>query len=276
MTTPDRPMTSDALVGDLRAVWSSLDALLASLEDDDWDAPTDCPGWSVQDVVVHVIGTERQLQGEAPPDVEVPEGGHLRNDIGRMNEAWILDRRGDEPAEVLVELRTVVAERDEALSAMAPEEFEADSWTPAGPGTYGRFMQIRVFDTWIHEQDIREAVGRRGHLEGPAVQRTLTEVRNALPFVVGKRAGAPDGSSVRFEVTGPEAWTVDVVVEGRARVTDDLEGEPTTTITTDLPTFIRLAAGRRSGDAVRADGLVSVSGDQDLGRRVVDAMGYTI
>jgi uncharacterized protein (TIGR03083 family) len=225
---------------------------------------------------VHIIGTERQLLGEAPPAVDVPDDPRLRNDVGRMNEAWVIDRRGRPPADVLAELREVVREREAALAAMAPEEFATEGWTPAGQDTYGRFMQIRVFDTWIHEQDIREAIGRRGHLEGPAVQRTLLEVLNALPFVVGKRAGAPDGSSVRFVVTGPEALTADVVVEGRARLVDDLDGEPTTTITTDLPTFIRLAAGRRSGEAVRADGLVDLDGDAELGARVVDAMGYTI
>ena len=33
------------------------------------------------------------------------------------------------------------------------------SFTPAGKDTYGRFMQIRVFDCWLHEQDIRDALG---------------------------------------------------------------------------------------------------------------------
>ena len=276
MTAPSRPMTPDALVGDLRAVWSSLDLLLDSLDEKDWAAPTDCPGWSVQDTVVHVIGTERTLAGESAPDVEVPESPHVRNDIGRMNEAWIIDRRDRAPADVLAEFREVVRDRDAALSAMQPQEFDAESWTPAGQATYGRFLQIRVFDTWIHEQDIREAVGRSGHLEGPAVRRTLAEVANGLGFVVGKRAGAPDGSSVRFVVTGPEPATIDVVVDGRARVTDDLQGEPTTTVTTDLPTFIRLVAGRRPGAGALAEGRVRVTGDQELGAAVVGALGYTI
>ena len=43
--------------------------------------------------------------------------------------------------------------------------------TPAGPDTYGRFMRVRIFDCWMHEQDIRRAVGRPGHVEGPAVDR---------------------------------------------------------------------------------------------------------
>ena len=40
---------------------------------------------------------------------------------------------------------------------MSQEEWDAESFTPAGKSTYGRFMQIRVFDCWLHEQDIRDA-----------------------------------------------------------------------------------------------------------------------
>ena len=29
------------------------------------------------------------------------------------------------------------------------------------PGHYGRFMRVRVFDCWMHEQDIRDALGCR-------------------------------------------------------------------------------------------------------------------
>ena len=67
-------------------------------------------------------------------------------------------------------------------------------------------MRIRVMDMWFHEQDIREAVGEPGHLAGPgARRRALAEVVAALGYVVGKRVGAPAGTTVRFELTGPVA-----------------------------------------------------------------------
>ena len=31
--------------------------------------------------------------------------------------------------------------------------------TPAGPDSYGRFMRVRDFDCWMHQHDIRDAVG---------------------------------------------------------------------------------------------------------------------
>src|SRR6476620_8746899 len=37
---------------------SELAALLTSLTDGDWAQPTSCPGWSVHDVAVHLLGVE--------------------------------------------------------------------------------------------------------------------------------------------------------------------------------------------------------------------------
>jgi hypothetical protein len=33
-------------------------------------------------------------------------------------------------------------------------------------------MHIRIFDCWVHEQDMRRATGRPGHLTGPVVHTT--------------------------------------------------------------------------------------------------------
>ena len=46
----------------------------------------------------------------------------------------------------------------------------------------------------------------------------------ALGFVVGKRAGAPAGSRVRFELTGPMSRRIDVEVGDRAQVVDAMDG----------------------------------------------------
>ena len=57
-------------------------------------------------------------------------------------------------------------------------------------------MAIRSFDFWIHEQDIRVPLRRPGHTSGPAAELALDEVRRSFGYIVGKRAGIPDGSSV--------------------------------------------------------------------------------
>lgn len=271
MTIVDR----DAIVAALDEEFDALFALLGDLGPDEWQRPTACPGWSVKDNVSHVIGTESMLLGRPAPEVDISDRDYLRNDIARFNELWVEQYRSRPAADVLATLAEVVAERRRGLAAMDQAAFEEDSFTPAGPDTYGRFMRIRVMDMWFHEQDIREAVGRPGHLEGKAPAAVLDEVTGILGYVVGKKAAAPAGSSVRFVLTGPLAATADIEVSERARLVDALAGEPTVTLTVAGDRFMRMAGGRLTDpDAWAAE--VAMSGDADLGDAVVRNLPFTI
>jgi uncharacterized protein (TIGR03083 family) len=272
MTNVDRAQTIAAL----DEQWDALFVLGDDLAGDEWDLPTACPGWSVRDNMSHCIGTESMLLGRANPDIDLPDDlPHVRNDIGRINELWVEHYRGRSGAEVMDDFRAVVAERRTALARMDQADFDADSWTPAGPDTYGRFMRIRVMDQWMHEQDIREATGRPGHLEGLAPEASLDEIVASLGYVVGKRAGVPAGESVRFELTGPIARRIDIDVTDRARVVDALDGEPTTTITVAGDRLMRLTGGRVHDDHERAS-LVQIGGDAELGERVLGNLAFMI
>jgi uncharacterized protein (TIGR03083 family) len=264
------------LVATLVAEWATIADLLGELPEADWRRPTPLPGWSVQDNVAHIVGTECMLSGEqAPPsDVDVRAQPHVRNDIGAANEQWVQALRADPPARVLERLRDVTGRRAAALEAMSQSEFDAPSWTPAGEATYGRFMQIRLFDCWMHEQDIRDGTGRPGHEEGAAAEESVDEALRGLGFAVGKRAAAPQGSVVTFELTGPVRRTVHVVVDGRARVVDEAPGPSTTLLRMPSGLFTRLTGGRIRADA-HGDEL-TVEGDQALGRQVADNLAFTI
>jgi uncharacterized protein (TIGR03083 family) len=262
----------DALIDLLGAQWQSIADLLADLPSDDWSVPV-LPGWDVHDVLAHLVGTECALSGvELPP---VPGGSeHVRNDIGKVNEAWVESRRAVSHQDLLAEFVAITAKRLASLRAMSVPDFYAPSWTPAGPGTYARFMQIRVFDCWMHEQDIRSAVGRPGNESGAAAERSLDEVVGALGYIIGKRGRAPDGSSVLIRLTGPIERELRVIVEGRARVTDTLDGDPTATITLSSSLFLRLAGGRE--DPETAAGQIRLDGDLELARQLASNLAFTI
>lgn len=270
----------DDLVAELAAVWGSLLDLTDGLTGAEWDTPTPCPGWSVRDNLSHVIGTESMLLGRESPEVDVAGLAHVRNDIGTFNEVWVAERRGRPGAEVRAELAEVTGARLDQLKGVTQDEFDAEAWTPAGRATYGRFMQIRIFDCWTHEQDIREALRRPGHLEGPVAERSLDESSTGLGFVIGKRAGAPAGSTIRIDVTGPTERRFDVEVREvdgkvRASLVDDA-GEPDATVATDTATFLRLMAGRIDPERPLADGRVTLAGDLDLAGRVARNLAFTV
>ena len=272
----DGVVSGDAVVAELAQTWASIDALLAGLAPDEWPRATACPGWTVRDQVAHLIGTESMLAGRRAPQASGEPGPHVKNDIGRLNEAWIDHYRSSSPDDLLGAYREITGERLGQLRAMTDSDFEADSWTPIGPATYGRFMEIRVFDTWVHEQDIRDAVGRSGHEEGPVAERAMAEIVGVLGYTVGKRARAPDGARVTIELTGPVHRVIHVAVVGRARVVPELDGPATATVSLASSTFARLACGRVDPGSEVAAGRVALVGDRTLAERVVANLAFTI
>jgi len=269
----DQLLEKDRVVELLGREWSDIAGLLGGLDDGCWTRRA-LPGWDVHDVVSHLIGTERMLTGAALPDAADLGGPHVRNDIGRVNEAWIMALRDRPHAEQLADFREVTAERLASLRAMSLDEFNAPSWTPAGQATYARFMQIRVFDCWMHEQDIRATVGQPGNESGPAAEQALAEVVRAVGYIIGKLGGAPDGSSVLIRLTGPIQRELPVVVEGRARLVAALDGEPTASLALSSSLFLRLAGGRE--DAQAAGDRIELGGDADLARQLATKLAYTL
>ncbi|HVM65045.1 MAG TPA: maleylpyruvate isomerase family mycothiol-dependent enzyme [Acidimicrobiales bacterium] len=263
------PPAPETLIDNLAEVWSSLASLGDTLTAAEWAAPTECPGWTVKDQYAHMIGTESALLGEHGPEpVPAP---HAKNPMGELNEGWVARWRPHAGPEVLAAFRDVTDRRLAALRAMTPEDWAASIPTPVGPGTYASFMEIRVFDCWVHEQDVRRAVGKPGHLDGPVAELAMARVTGSFGFVVGKRVGPPDGSSVEVALAAPLAHTMAVVMEGgRAQPSAPREG-PTVRIRTDGETWLRLGTGRVDASAAE----VAYDGDRSLGVAVVEQLTIT-
>lgn len=279
----DRPVTKldkSAVLAALFGVWDDIDALLAGLSEAQWRAPSPLPGWDIKALVAHMIGTESFLAGIAAPqpDIDVSTLGHVRNDVGVMNECWVRHLSGHADADVLESFRAITADRREALTSMSDEEWNAVTMTPTGPDSYGRFMRIRVFDCWMHEQDIRVALGRPptdDELAGPAASLAVDEIAATMGYVVGRLAKAPEGSRVQFDLSGPLARTIRVCVDGRAAVVDDFAGQsPTATVRLDGLQFTRLAGGRPMCPARPQD--IELEGDREVAAQIVERLNFVI
>ena len=267
------------LVAQLEEVWDSLAVLGADLDGAGWATDTPCPGWPVSAQYAHIIGTESMILGRPNPDVKAPAGAaHVRNDIGGFNEVWVTALAAQPREEVLEAFAEVVSARREVLAGMTEDDFAAPSWTPVGQADYRRFMQIRVFDCWVHEQDVRDAVGRPGHESGPVAEQAMDEIARAAGFIVGKKAGAPQGSGVRIDLTGPVTRRIDVDVTERARVVDELPGAPTASLELSSTAFARLACGRIAPSEVAAGafGGAKLLGDEGLSGRLLENLAFTI
>ena len=258
-------------------VWSSIDSLCSDLTEEEWATATECPGWSVQDQISHLVGSESQLMGNPAPEHTPADLSHVKHPMGAQNEVAVDYRRSRSGDEVMAEFRSVTEERLAQLLLMTDEELSADSWTPVGPGQLRDLIAVRVLDAWVHEQDIRRALGRPGHLEGPVVEHSIDRLLQGLPMVVGKKAAAPEGSTVVFRVSSPVKRTQVIgVTGGRARVMSEAVDEPTVTLTMDTETFAVLCNGRVDPEEVLTAGRVEIEGDDDLGRTVVSNMAFMV
>ncbi|WP_370616711.1 maleylpyruvate isomerase family mycothiol-dependent enzyme [Mumia sp. Pv 4-285] len=248
------------------AGWAeSADRTLALLDDlpaDAWEAPTGCPGWTVRDVVAHLAALEAELAGtgRGGPGAVQSNGGELS---AAYTEAGVSQRADMSPVELVEELRTAVAARRAALGAL-PEDPKATA--EAAPGGIGWSNEVllrnRLIDMFVHEQDIRTAVGVPGGYDGRAAVIVVSGFLLALPYVLAKKLKAEAGTELVLELTGPINRTVTVEVgdDGRGRLHDGATDDPTARLSMATETFVDLVAGREVIQPVS----ISWTGDSSL------------
>ena len=136
-----------------------LAAYLRTLSDDDWAAPSLCAGWSVRDVVSHVVSYE-----------ELSAFGLLQRFVrGRFvhaNEIGVRDFASYTPAQLL--------------------DFLDAHLRPQGL-TSGFGGMIGLVDGTVHHQDIRRALGHPRTIPAERLERILPTVPGNPRLGAGKR-----------------------------------------------------------------------------------------
>lgn len=267
--------TIDTVVG----CWRVLSDVCSGLSEAHWKMASDLPGWTVQDNLSHIVGTERALEGLDPAPPHSAGLDHVHNPIGDFNENEVELRRARAGADVLTEWNELRARREHTLATGDAAYFARPMSTPTGPGTMADFLALRVLDCWLHEQDIRRAIGRPGNLGGIAAEHTIDRLIRTIPIVVGKRAACPEGRGVVIRITGPVERTVACEVhDGRARPVDQLAGEAMVTVSLTTEAFVVLATGRRGSAAVAGGVSIEASTPEghELGQLVVERLNMMI
>jgi len=277
---PPAPTDLGELVDAYAQSVQSIVDLGRTMRPEDAERPTDCPGWTVLDQIAHVASAEAMVAGEPEPEVDVSAHAHVRHPFGAVMEKYVESRRGRDAEEVLDELEERLAERL-AVYRGDSDWAEREVPTPFGTRTGRERLAIRVFDIWMHEQDVREALERPGGLDTGAAAHSVAQLFAAFPRIVAKDAAVEPGNAVVLDLTGPTVGRAGARVEehdGRAvgvpLFTGDAEEHPdvvTTSLTMSTRVAGRLAGGRRDPD----DLPVVVHGDADVARRVLAAMGIT-
>jgi uncharacterized protein (TIGR03083 family) len=257
-----------SITGALEQSYAAIEKLGATMSAEQWRTQSLCPDWTVRGVVAHLASIENMLVGWVPGSAdELPKFDR----VGEFGEQTAdLD-----DAAFAARVAEVFGQRRADLAALTEDDLGRPSWTPVGQRTYGSFMEIRVFDFWVHERDITTPLGLATDEGDARAEIALAEVQRSLGYIVGKKVGLPDGSSIVFRLTGPLRRDLYVAVDGRAKVVDSIE-RPDVELSTDSLTFVQLACGRIDPQRPIDAGVVSWSGDAELGDRAARNLRYTM
>ncbi|MFI0737968.1 maleylpyruvate isomerase family mycothiol-dependent enzyme [Streptomyces sp. NPDC021100] len=256
----------------------AINELVKPLAEGDWNRPTECPGWSVRDVVSHVIGVESEMLGEPRPIHTLPRDlFHVTDEFSRYVEVQVDVRRCHTALEMTSELELTIIRRSRQLRNETRSPGTPVRW-PLGAGperTLEHQLTMRAFDVWVHEQDLRRALGVPGNLDAPGALVARDVLLAGLPKVVAKDAGAPPGSAVAVDVHGPVEFlrTVRVDADGRGTLDSSVSLGPAVTLAMDWETYLRLACGRVRPEGV--PGRVSAEGDLRLAEAILRAFAVT-
>jgi uncharacterized protein (TIGR03083 family) len=244
--------------------------LLAALPPDRWSAPTACPGWSVKDLAAHLLGDDlgklardrdRPARQAAPA---APSWDDLVALVDRLNQEWVVALRRLSPR-VLTDLLAWSGARVQAyFRSLDPMALGRPvSW--AGPDPAPTWLDVarEYTERWLHQEQIREAVGAPGLRDRALFHPVLDTFVHALPRAY-REVGAAGGTHVRLVVSGDAGGEWSLVRQGgRWGLFVAVETPPACVVSLHEDLAWRLFT--RGVDVTVARRRCSIEGDEALG-----------
>jgi len=241
--------------------------VLAGLERQAWSRATACPGWSVKDIVAHLLldDVRRLSAGRdkfARPFV-TGTFGELVAVLNEANEQWVAACHPLSP-QVLQDFLSVTGPqtlkyfRTLAIDALGGPV----SWASPDPAPVWLDIAREYTERWVHQQQIRDATDRGGLQERRFKAPVLATFVHALPRTY-RQVAAPVGTEIELIVDGPAGGRWRIV-----RADDSWELRPGSatraqaTVRTDDDVMWRLATRGIAAETARSRS--QVTGDAAL------------
>ncbi len=244
--------------------------LLRDLTVDDWTRPVDPPeltGWTVHDVVVHLVANQSLLADAlGVPVPGIPET--VTDNEGRTAQARAR-HAGRPPAWAVAELETAAEASDTQLAVHGESGLDEpiEWWGGQVPARLA--VLVRAFETWTHADDIRRAIGAGMVVPPPASLVTIAHTACAfVPRMLATRGAHHPGRLLRFRFTdlGGAGWDIDLGGSGGVRPAgnDAVDAE----VVASAADVCRAISARVDPRQLSHD----VAGDAQLASDVIDAL----
>ena len=209
------PMPEDDLSVPLVRQRRRLGDILATLDDDQWAAPSRCSTWSVRDVVAHLTGVDQFWHLMTTTALAGKPTRFLTSFDPVTTPAQLVDATHDvPPAEVLAQYVAGVEQLAEVLTGLDDEQWSMLAESPPGHVPLHSMARHALWDAWIHERDIVLPLGL-APVEDPDEVTVALEYAAALGPVFLAMNGSTRSGTLVVEGTDPD---VRVVVELGATV----------------------------------------------------------
>lgn len=248
--------------------------LLSGLSRAQWDAPSPCAGWSVHDVVAHLahdylrrLSNHRDGRPWAPPRPGEP----LPALIDRVNGEFVAVARQFSPR-VLVDVLAVFGEQlDDLWAGCDLQALGTPVWWAADDEPAPVWLDVarEYTEFWVHQQHVRDAVGRPGADSCELVSPVVDTFLRALPRTL-RHVPAVDGTRIALTVSAPvdAVWLVTRDRAGwRVSPVGADERPPAAAVALSPDTLWRAATGAISPQQAR--GRSRVEGDETLALAVL-------
>jgi uncharacterized protein (TIGR03083 family) len=264
-------MSTDA-VESLRANLDDLTEVLASLSPEEWESPSACPGWRVQDVVAHMNSSAKMMTGrQAPPAVEGPPPG-----AEGMAELLIDEQKLWDWRQVYGEYQELGDPFMAALAAMQDEPVASAEVNLGDLGMHPTHILANAFafDAYCH---------LRYDICGPTtgVDRDLSDANDirlrpgidwmvaGLPQMCAAQLAPVASGAVELELTGPGGgtWVLGAVGDGGLIPITEGAGQADASVRSSAHAFYSWATTRSDWHES-----CQVSGDETLAAAVLDAI----
>lgn len=238
----------DSPVRDLRPVATDerrrLLAFLEGLTPAQWVAPSAAPGWTVRDLALHLLDDDltwlsHQRDGSTAALVDMSDRRRFVELLAAKNQRWVDAARGFSPR-VVIDLLGWAGDQVDAFHARCDLRGEGwVSWASSQPVPFWFNLAQEFTERWVHQQQMREAVGR---VENHADH--LPEVLRTFVWAVPHQLGQPTDAATSLEVTvaGVACWTL--TSNGGGWVMEERTAtNPTATVTLSPDAAWRLFTG---------------------------------
>ena len=190
----------------------SLLQLLAQLSEEEWYQPTACAGWTVKDIVLHVLGDDIGLLSRKRDALDLftvtksrPQLASWDDLVAFLNESnavWVQVTRRMSSRLACSLLALMGEELYQYLTTLDPFALGGPvSWAGPDPAPIWLDIAREYTERWVHQQHIRDAVGRPGFKDRQFFAPVLETFVWALPHTF-REVHANEGTCIYLLVSG--------------------------------------------------------------------------